>query len=934
MTSSSASSPPPRRSRLTPAQAPEILTAYRNGTRSFQNYDLRGQDFSKANLAGADFSGCWLQGTNFQGAHLEGANFSYIKTGLTRQSQSILGLCLALGAVVTVLGIYGLGTIVYCGIELNLLGLAGGSLALGLLGWSLGTAVVHFLTCSFLGDDQEGFLGLALGLGAVLLVLTQQPLALAFVGLGVVVGLGRSSQILWRANPLAPPVLALMALVAVAVFFYQAHAFGIDPTQTLVPALGASAVLIPLLVLYGQASTLQLHHLLDWEPGSSMTVSAIVSLVGASALAVGLVLAGDVLDLFPSLVLVAASSFLGLILGLSLGWRDLQAESQGKATGWINHWAIATGLDWGTRFQEANLTQATFQGATLRRVNWQGAILDHCRWHRVRCLASSHYGQTYLRYGVVRRLFLGTLAAEERDFEGCCLWRVQLSLGSVNVGPEQSNRLDLSGANFTGADLREANLRQVDLSHAQLVQTQLQGTCLTGASLTGACIEGWVLSNATQTDSIRCDYVYLRRPSFDDPNPWRQPTDPNQVLTPADHISLFQPSPTPIANLAQEFAAVLQWADPLRREYELMERSEAAARQGISPDRYRVLFQAYCRSQDATLSAADRETWIDRGLAWLLVGSGREGSRGDRNGLRSTTPPNIPPTPAPAPSSIHQAIDRKIPDLAIRPDRPPRPLPTTTWLALPPLLRWGLVGLALVILNSLLQPDLSQRYRPWEVMGAEGGVVQGGSRIALEQLHRTGTDLSNLQAPGAPLPNIRLPGAKLQRANLAEANLDGADLSRASLYQANLEQASLVNAKLGYSQLTGLGQGTVVAALEQHLHPLWPPLWQQGADLREAKLKDADLTGADLRDANFQGADLRNVVFTAALLQGADLSGTDLRSAYLNATLDRVTFTNALYSYLTIFPKGFDPVAAGMILEEALDGDVEPLPRNLDEERI
>ncbi|MEB3163850.1 MAG: pentapeptide repeat-containing protein [Prochlorothrix sp.] len=895
MTSSSVSAPTARR-RPTPAQAAEILTAYRNGTRNFQNYDLRNQDFSKANLAQSDFSGCWFQGTNFQGANLEGVNFSYVKTGLTERSQWILGILLALGAILAVFLIYGLGTIVYCGIELNLLGLMGGNLALGLLGWSLGAAVIHFLTCNFLGDDGEGFLGLALGLGAVLLVLTQQPLAMAFVGLGVAIGLGRSIHLLWRANPLAPAVLALVAVVAIAAFFYQAHAFGFDPSQTLAPALGASAVLIPLLVLYGQASTLQFHHLTQWEPGSSLLASAIVSLGGASAVAVGLVMAGDVLELFPSMVMVATASFLGLILGLSLGWRDLQAEAQGQPTGWINRWAIATGLAWGTQFQNATLTEAIFQGATLRRINWQGAILDHCRWHRVRSLSSSDYGQTYLRYGVIRRLFIGILGQEERNFEGCHLWRVNLSFG-----PDRSNALDLTGASFVGADLREANLQYINLTNAQLLQTKLQGACLTGVCLTGACIEGWVLNTATQTDSIRCDYLYLRRPTAQDPDPWRQPANPDQFLTPAEQIVLLQPAPAPIANLAQEFAAILQWSDPLRREYELMERSEAAARQGISPDRYRVLFQAYAQAQTSGEGTAPER--------WRTLG--RSGGRSAQNRTEA-------------------GWNQGIAGLLLNGE----PRSAMPWLTLPPLLRWGLVGLGLVVLNSLLQPDLSQQYRPWEVMGAEGGVVQGGSRIALEHLHRTGTDLSNLQAPAAELPNIRLPGAKLQRANLAEANLAGADLSRADLYRATLERANLVNAKLGYSQLTGMGQGTIVAALEARLHGYWPPLWQRGADLREAKLKDADLTGADLRDANLEGADLRNVVFTAALLQGANFAGTDLRSAYLNATLSQVNFSNALYSYLTIFPAGFDPEAAGMVLEEALDGDVDPSSPELGEEQI
>ena len=60
----------------------------------------------------------------------------------------------------------------------------------------------------------------------------------------------------------------------------------------------------------------------------------------------------------------------------------------------------------------------------------------------------------------------------------------------------------------------------------------------------------------------------------------------------------------------------------------------------------------------------------------------------------------------------------------------------------------------------------------------------------------------------------------------------------------------------------------------------------QGADLRDAYLRDAYLRGADLRDAYLRGADLRDaylrgVNLRVANLMGANLMGANLRDANL-----------------------------------------------------
>ena len=101
------------------------------------------------------------------------------------------------------------------------------------------------------------------------------------------------------------------------------------------------------------------------------------------------------------------------------------------------------------------------------------------------------------------------------------------------------------------------------------------------------------------------------------------------------------------------------------------------------------------------------------------------------------------------------------------------------------------------------------------------------------------------------------PGQDLTRANLAGAHLNGANLKGARANEANL-----VGAKLEGANLSGV--------------------W-----LINSNLRGANLYGADLREAN---------------LRGADLTGANLERAVADGR--------------TVWPDGFDPVAAGVILED------------------
>jgi hypothetical protein len=149
--------------------------------------------------------------------------------------------------------------------------------------------------------------------------------------------------------------------------------------------------------------------------------------------------------------------------------------------------------------------------------------------------------------------------------------------------------------------------------------------------------------------------------------------------------------------------------------------------------------------------------------------------------------------------------------------------------------------------------------------------------------------------------------ADLRGADLRGTDLRGEDLRDADLTGARLREADLRGAKLGSAELSG-------------------------ADLQEADLMDADLTGVILCEANLRGAKLRNAELSGADLQGADLSGADLQGANLSdaslhsanlsaanlsgANLSNANLQEAKYDRDTQWPEGFDPFAAGAVLEE------------------
>lgn len=195
-----------------------------------------------------------------------------------------------------------------------------------------------------------------------------------------------------------------------------------------------------------------------------------------------------------------------------------------------------------------------------------------------------------------------------------------------------------------------------------------------------------------------------------------------------------------------------------------------------------------------------------------------------------------------------------------------------------------------------------------------------------------GADLSD-----ADLSHAVLSGGSFQRINLSRANLMFAKLSHADLFDANLSGARLGKADLSNSNLT---RARLSAAEMPDVDLSMARM--ELSDLAWAKLHRANLSHADLSLANFWGAEVTLANLTSANLDvtnfteanlsksnlsGAKLNGTNLSKAQLQrAILHGAEFigvplygtdvTKAEYTRSTIWPKGFNPIAAGAVLVE------------------
>ncbi len=196
-------------------------------------------------------------------------------------------------------------------------------------------------------------------------------------------------------------------------------------------------------------------------------------------------------------------------------------------------------------------------------------------------------------------------------------------------------------------------------------------------------------------------------------------------------------------------------------------------------------------------------------------------------------------------------------------------------------------------------------------------ILGANFKLAPDMIYKTASykskDLRYTWQTGANLAGIDLQGvdlshASLDRVQFINANLKGANLANALVYQAEFQNSDLTGAII---RRAFLRESTIT--VEQ----IYSTKSYQDKDLSGIIFYGHDLTGMDLRGQNLVNVDFERTNLSNAQLQDAKLANANLTGANLtNANL-----TGAVYSRWTLFPAGFDPTAAQMVLQDTVAGD-------------
>lgn len=212
-------------------------------------------------------------------------------------------------------------------------------------------------------------------------------------------------------------------------------------------------------------------------------------------------------------------------LSIYAGWR---ASIGDKKYDPVRKIAIAFAAIGGTSFYNTDLADAKFNQATLKNTDFRNANLTHTCFQQAKKLDFVRPGISYLQNATLRQV-LTTGEGQGANFN-------RLDLRGVNF-----QKAYLSDASFIAADLSDASFQDADLSRAKLVQAQLDATDFTGATLTGSYIEDWNITNTTNFTGVRCQYVYMRLPTKDNPDPWRKPDNREEVFEDREFGDFIQP---------------------------------------------------------------------------------------------------------------------------------------------------------------------------------------------------------------------------------------------------------------------------------------------------------------------------------------------------------------------------------------------------------
>jgi uncharacterized protein YjbI with pentapeptide repeats len=464
-------------------KAKELLRRYAAGKRDFQGSSLRGQNFKGHVLSEADFSYADIRGANFSNAILRGANFTGAKAGIQRR---------------------------WIGIQCVVSFLI--SLILNYASFGLNGFWMSFFFGDYPSDHQRpfdinlriiGFLILGLFICVWTLVLYQGLTKNTFIEVailvavtGVISGLN-SSLYLTSIDGFAGPgwivVLVITGVAALISLSFFGSVCLVMATFRSTAFLGALAT--PLVVLaFNNYRTVG--RLLDFSVNNRQVIG----------------------HLSVHLIVVLITSFY-------IAW---QASKGNRKFTFVYEAGLSFNSIGGTSFRCSNLTKASFVGAHLRSASFHQATMTGINWKNAKQIHRVRWGETYLLNPAVQSLIVSR-NGQNQNFDG-------LNLEGANL-----EGVNLQDSSFIGTSLNQSNLRGADLSRVVLKQTQLDGADLTGAILTGAYIEDWGITSTTNMENVQCEYVYMRVPTKENPNPLRKPDNLRETFAEGEFADFIQP---------------------------------------------------------------------------------------------------------------------------------------------------------------------------------------------------------------------------------------------------------------------------------------------------------------------------------------------------------------------------------------------------------
>ncbi len=326
-------------------------------------------------------------------------------------------------------------------------------------------------------------------------------------------------------------VLSWTILIILVIFFAFIICKGINESLAVKVAFSITIVFVINLIVKDSTS------------GTGILFVAI-PLVGAiaaafsAAIVIAVVEDEDLTFLIPSIMVISfaiardgaftktvAFTVIFSFVSIYIAWRALKGDKKYTI---IFDAAIAFAAFGGTSFHNADLTDADFTGARLKSTDFRKANLTRTCFQQVKMLDRVRPGISYLQHAHLRQVFI-TGQGQESNFD-------RLDLRGVNLRGAY-----LTDASFIAADLSNACFQEANLSRAKLVQTQIDGTNFTGSILTGPYIEDWNITHETNLTGVKCEYMYMRLPTKENPNPLRKPDNNQEVFADGDFGDFIQP---------------------------------------------------------------------------------------------------------------------------------------------------------------------------------------------------------------------------------------------------------------------------------------------------------------------------------------------------------------------------------------------------------